>query len=67
MQQRVIPNDVNADFVSSLPMPRVDLPPCICGIARSFVAHDQIVLEFSSSRPRLPLTSQYRMLNLQTN
>ncbi len=55
MQQRVfLPSD---DYASRLPMPCVDLPPCICGIARSFAAHDQIVLEYSSQRSRLPLTA----------
>jgi hypothetical protein len=38
-------------------MPCVDLPPCICGIARSFAAHDQIVLEYSSQQSRLPLNA----------
>ena len=57
MQQRVNPSHANADFVRSLPMPCVDLPPGICGIARSKAAHDQIVLEFSSLRSRLPSTA----------
>jgi ribonuclease HI len=57
MRQRVIPSDVHVGYASGLPLPRVDLPPCICGIARSFAAHEQVVLEYSSSRSRLPLTA----------
>ena len=46
MNPRALPSDVQADYVSSLPIPRVDLPPCVCGTASSLAAHDQIALEY---------------------
>ena len=56
MVPRAVSSDVNGGNGNCCSMSRVDLPPCICGIARSVAAHDLIDLECSPSwsPPLLP-------------
>ena len=54
---RFSPQDAQVNCRSLYVPPTIDLPPCICGIARSLAAHDLINLENSMSQDFLPLTT----------
>ena len=46
--------DAQVNCKSLHDLPSIDLPPCVCGFARSLAAHDLINLEYSTSRGFLP-------------
>jgi len=54
---RFSPQETPVNCKSLYVPPAIDLPPCICGIARSLAAHDLINLEYSMSQDFLPLTT----------
>ena len=53
----ISPQDAHVNCISLHAAPSIDLPQCICGVARSFAVHDLINLEYSMSLAFLPLTA----------
>ena len=51
------PQGAQVSCMSLHAAPSIDLPTCICGVARSLAAHDLVSLEYSMSRALLPLTA----------